>query len=125
MKTFYYSDFRKHVIENVSYELETQDGRLDEEMIDELVHQTIENECIYYADCWAIVNAICPNDWSDLVDTYGPLTNITSLAFAVLYEKVQEDLNHDMIMSGAMAMLKARSTKANKDGQADLFNTNF
>jgi len=125
MKFFYYSDFRTHVIENVSYELETQDGRLDEEMVDELVHQTIENECIYYADCWAIVNAICPADWSDLVDTYGPLTNITSLAFAVLYEKVQEDehLTPEAIIEAAKVMVKARNAKsAPRDGQPQLFN---
>ena len=122
--TFYYSDFRRHVIEHVSFELEHQ-GDLDEDIIYDLVNQVIENECIYYADCWAIALDLAPHDWSDLVDEFGPLNNITSLAYAVLYNKVQEDehLTPEAIIEAAKVMVKARNAKsAPRDGQPQLFN---
>ena len=56
----------------------------------ELIHEEIERECIYYADCFEIVRALHITDWKD--NEFGEITNITQLAFAALYEYVSENL---------------------------------
>jgi len=56
----------------------------------ELIHEEIERECIYYADCFEIVRALYITDWKD--NEFGEITNITQLAFAALYEYVSENL---------------------------------
>lgn len=56
----------------------------------ELIHEEIERECIYYADCFEIVRALHITDWKD--NEFGEITNITQLAFTALYEYVSENL---------------------------------
>ncbi len=56
----------------------------------ELIHEEIERECIYYADCFEIVRALHITDWKD--NEFGEITNITQLAFATLYEFVSDNL---------------------------------
>ncbi len=56
----------------------------------ELIHEEIERECIYYADCFEIVRALHITDWKD--NEFGEITNITQLAFAALYEFVSDNL---------------------------------
>lgn len=57
----------------------------------ELIHHEIDNECIYYADCFEIVRALQITDWKD--NEFGEITNITQLAFVSLLEFVSDNLN--------------------------------
>jgi len=56
----------------------------------ELIHEEIERECIYYADCFEIVRALNITDWKD--NEFGEITSITQLAFVALYEFVSDNL---------------------------------
>lgn len=57
----------------------------------DLIHHEIDNECIYYADCFEIVRALQITDWKD--NEFGEITNITQLAFVSLLEFVSDNLN--------------------------------
>jgi len=56
----------------------------------ELIHEEIDNECIYYADCFEIVRALHITDWKD--NEFGEITSITQLAYVSLYEFVSDNL---------------------------------
>ena len=56
----------------------------------DLIHQEIDNECIYYADCFEIVRALNITDWKD--NEFGEITSITQLAYVSLYEFVSDNL---------------------------------
>ena len=56
----------------------------------ELIHEEIERECIYYADCFEIVRALHITDWKD--NEFGEITNIAQLAFVALYDFVVDNL---------------------------------
>ena len=56
----------------------------------ELIHEEIERECIYYADCFEIVRALHITDWKD--NEFGEITNIAQLAFVALYDFVIDNL---------------------------------
>ena len=56
----------------------------------ELIHEEIDRECIYYADCFEIVRALHITDWKD--NEFGEITNITQLAYVSLYEFVSDNL---------------------------------
>lgn len=56
------------------------------------VHNDIDNQCIYYSDCFDICRELHATDWSD--NMYGmEITNIAQLAYAALYEYVCEELD--------------------------------
>ena len=58
----------------------------------EYVHQDIDNQCIYYSDCFDICKELHATDWSD--NMYGmEITNISQLAYTALYEYVCEELD--------------------------------
>ena len=59
------------------------------------VHQYIDNQCIYYADCFDIVKELFITDWSD--NEYGTITNICQLAHVSLYDLVIDELDMDKV----------------------------
>ena len=88
MNRFYYSDFRKDVQNAISTDLPSN---VSEDEVNDFVREWVDNACIYYADCWAIANDMAPHDWSELAAEWGEITNITTLAYCVLFEHVQQD----------------------------------
>jgi hypothetical protein len=56
----------------------------------EFVHHEIDNACIYYADCFAIITELNYTHWDDC--EFGEITNIAQLAFVALYEFVSDNL---------------------------------
>ena len=56
--------------------------------IQDWVHQSVENACIYYADCFDIIKDLNFTDWSDCEN----ITNVTDAAFFALTDFVDENL---------------------------------
>lgn len=56
----------------------------------DLVHEEIDNACIYYTDCFAIVTELNMTDWKD--NEFGDVTNIQQLAYIALYDYVVDNL---------------------------------
>lgn len=55
-----------------------------------VIHQEIDNECIYYSDCFQIIEACGMIDWKE--NEFGEITNIQQLAFVALYDFVIDNL---------------------------------
>jgi len=55
-----------------------------------VIHQEIDNECIYYSDCFQIIEACGMTDWKE--NEFGEITNIQQLAFVALYDFVIDNL---------------------------------
>ena len=55
-----------------------------------VIHQEIDNECIYYSDCFQIIEACNMTDWKE--NEFGEITNIAQLAFVALYDFVIDNL---------------------------------
>ena len=55
-----------------------------------VIHQEIDNACIYYSDCFQIVASCGMTDWED--NEFGEITNIQQLAFVALYDFVIDNL---------------------------------
>ena len=55
-----------------------------------VIHQEIDNECIYYSDCFQIIEACSMTDWKE--NEFGEITNIQQLAFVALYDFVIDNL---------------------------------
>jgi hypothetical protein len=55
-----------------------------------VIHQEIDNECIYYSDCFQIIEACGMIDWKE--NEFGDITNIQQLAFVALYDFVIDNL---------------------------------
>jgi hypothetical protein len=57
----------------------------------------IDNDCIYYSNCWDICKELAPcNDWDTM--ELGPITNLTQLAYASLYEYATDNLDLEEIL---------------------------
>lgn len=58
--------------------------------INEFINEQIDNECIYYADCFDILKELHHTDWSraDIV-----VTNVSQAAYMALYELVYSELD--------------------------------
>jgi len=58
--------------------------------INTLIYEYIDNECIYYSDCWAICASLQANDFTafDM-----ECSTINQLAYCALLELVNEELN--------------------------------
>jgi hypothetical protein len=57
----------------------------------------IDNDCIYYNNCWDICKELAPcNDWDTM--ELGPITNLTQLAYASLYEYATDNLDIQKII---------------------------
>ena len=57
----------------------------------DLIHQEIDNQCIYNSDCFEIVRALYVTDWKDN-ELLQDITSIAQLAYVSLYEFVSENL---------------------------------
>jgi len=88
MNKFYYSDFRENVQDAIITDLP---NNVSEDDANDFVREWVDNACIYYADAWAICNAIAPSDWSDLAAEFGEINNITTLAYCALLEHTMQD----------------------------------
>lgn len=82
MSTFKVNDF----MEDLKVTIEQSEGG----DVWDIVHQEIDNACIYYSDCFAIVTRLGMTDWKD--NEFGEITNISQLAFVSLYEYVVDNL---------------------------------
>jgi len=77
-------------------ELAENGGNYDD--LQEYLHQDIDSDCIYYANCFAIIAELGMTDWSD--NEFAPITNIQQLAFAALYEFASEEIDiHEILNS--------------------------
>jgi len=68
---------------------------------DELCEQLqndIDNDCIYYNDCWDICKelALC-HEWDKM--ELGPITSLPQLAYASLYEYANENLDLEELLT--------------------------
>ena len=84
MKTFNENDFLLDLEDSIASE--------NPEDVWEMIHQTIDTECIYYSNCFDIVKTLNYRSWEDMND-YGEIKNITQLAFVALHEFVSENIN--------------------------------
>jgi 3-dehydroquinate dehydratase len=75
-----------------------------EDQVWDWIHQAIDNEVIYYADCFAIIYALNFTDWSDT--EFAPVTNVSIAAYSALYEFVNEELDLSAV-NEAIASLEA------------------
>ena len=48
------------------------------------IHHEIDNKCIYYSDCFQIIESCGMTDWKD--NEFGDITNIQQLAYVALYD---------------------------------------
>ena len=81
------SDFNKYdFLQDLQIAIEQSDGG----DVWDLIHQEVDNECIYTHDCFKIVQECNYTDWSDC--EFGHLTNIHQVAFSALYDFVVDNL---------------------------------
>ena len=71
-------------------ELEVTIAETDQEDFWELIYQEIDIECMYYSDCFQIIEACGMTDWKD--NEFGVITNIQQLAYVALYDFVIDNL---------------------------------
>lgn len=66
---------------------------LNEDDLQEYIHQAIDNACIYYKDCMDIIEELGAYDFSKFELE---CTTIPQVAYCALFERVQEhDLSYD------------------------------
>jgi hypothetical protein len=59
----------------------------------------IDNDCIYYTNCWDICKQLAPVDEWDKMEL-APITNISQLAYAALYEFATDNIDIEDILEG-------------------------
>jgi hypothetical protein len=69
-----------------------------DELFEQLL-QEIDNDCIYYSNCWDICKQLAPVDEWDKMEL-APITNISQLAYAALYEFATDNINIQEILDG-------------------------
>lgn len=107
MKRFIYNDWKNDVLDVIEDEMAcaySSHRDVDEDFIQDLICQEIDNAVIYYADAWAIAFELADSDWSDMASEFGEITNICQLAYAALFDKVQDD--HQMVASELLEYFK-------------------
>ena len=62
----------------------------DLDAVQDWIHQSIDNACIYYADCFDIIKSL---NFTDFTGSDFEITNVNQAAFAALYEHVQENID--------------------------------
>ncbi len=73
------------------------DHAADASDLAEELNNSIDNEVIYYNNCWEICKGIAPNSEWDKMEL-GPITSIRELAFASLYEYAYENINLEQLL---------------------------
>jgi hypothetical protein len=73
-----------------------ENGTNYDELFEKLMTD-IDNDCIYYNDCWDICKVLAPcNEWDKM--ELGPITSLAQLAYATLYDFAMSEINlQDMI----------------------------
>jgi hypothetical protein len=77
-------------------ELAKDGGDYDD--LQQRLHEDIDNDCIHYAHCFALIAELGMTDWSD--SEFGRITNIQQLAYVALYEFASEEIDIDKILKG-------------------------
>jgi hypothetical protein len=68
-----------------------KNGQLDDlDDAHEWISQSIDNACIYYADCFDIIKAL---HFTDFTGSDFEITNVSQAAYAALHEHVQENID--------------------------------
>jgi hypothetical protein len=75
-----------HFIEDFKNHLETESINCND--FSDLIHEYIDNECIYYSDCFDICKEL--NYTHFYSDDFGKAENICQLAYFALYDLVNE-----------------------------------
>ena len=64
----------------------------------EQLQNDIDNDVIYYNDCWDICKELAPcNEWDKM--ELGPITNLAQLAYASLYEFANDNLDLEKLLN--------------------------
>jgi len=100
MKTFNKYKFIENLKEEISNELSYNYSKgmdIDEEMIREQIYSSIENQCIYSYDAWAIAYELSETDFANPI-TGGTCKNIYELAYYSLLEYTENEIDvYDII----------------------------
>jgi hypothetical protein len=64
------------------------DATIDD--LQEQLHYDIDNDCIYYVNCFDIIKGL---NFTDFTSTDFEVTNVSEAAFAALYEYAYENLD--------------------------------
>lgn len=71
--------------------------------LQEQLHHDIDNDCIYYANCFDIIKGL---HFTDFTNTDFEITNVCQAAFAALYEFAQEELDLGNILEETLRELE-------------------
>ncbi len=96
MMNFEYRDWEEDFLDMIESELSKPPYEFDceedaEDKIHEFLLQDIDNACIYYKDCFAIVVGLWVTHWDDMSHWEGGITDITKLAYASLKDHAYEN----------------------------------
>jgi len=97
MKTFNKYQFIRDLNEEIEQELSYNYSRgieITYDTIDELIHTSVENQCIYAYDAWAIAYELGENDFENPI-TGETCKDIYELAFYSLLDYVQSEIDID------------------------------
>lgn len=83
---------REYILESIKNDHSVDAGDLAEQL-----NNDIENDVIYYGDCWEICKEIAQNSEWDKMEL-GPITSIRELAFVTLYEFAYENINLEELL---------------------------
>jgi hypothetical protein len=93
---FNYNAWKEEVEEEL-YDILKNDSDADHDTLQEELAVRISDECIYYHRCWAIAFTLAdPSGWDTF--EFGPITSITDLAYATLYEWAFENIDLEQII---------------------------
>ncbi len=70
----------------------------DEDMIQTLIDEQIDNECIYYKNCFEIAMELNITSWEDYAKEIGDIYTISQVAYMALTELVNDELNRDELI---------------------------
>jgi len=96
MTPFEYRDWEEDFLDMIESELSKRDIIFEcqedlEDKVTELLLQDIDNTCIYYKDCFAIVIGLWVTHWDDMYHWEGEIKDITQLAYASLKDAAYEN----------------------------------
>jgi hypothetical protein len=86
----------KWIEEQVASLSELANDGADYDDLQQRLHEDIDSDCIYYANCFVIIAELGMTHWSD--SEFGPITNISQLAYLALYEFACEKINIEEIL---------------------------
>ena len=96
MKSFNKYSYVRNLIENIKTDVDVEDKFEDEvyEDVVDYIRQDIDNACIYYADCFAIIAELNFTSFAAEDNDMGiEITNVSQAAFVALEEYVMEEID--------------------------------